>query len=66
LSFGSRGTAFEIEADYSTVWYALNLRPLGHRIALTLPVSGTHIVARRGGMLQGGADPRREGVARGD
>ena len=66
LSFGSRGTAFEIEADYSTVWYALNLRPLGHRIALTLPVSGTHIIARRSGMLQGGADPRREGVARGD
>jgi gamma-glutamyltranspeptidase/glutathione hydrolase len=66
LSFGSRGTAFEIEADYATVWYALNLRPLGHRIALTLPVSGTHIVRRRGGMLEGGADPRREGLAKGD
>jgi len=66
LSFGSRGTAFEIEAGSSTVWYALNLRPLGHRIALTLPVSGTHIIVRRGGLLEGGADPRREGVARGD
>jgi gamma-glutamyltranspeptidase/glutathione hydrolase len=66
ISFGSRGTAFEIEADYATVWYALNLRPLGHRIALTLPVSGTHIIRRRGGMLEGGADPRREGLAKGD
>jgi gamma-glutamyltranspeptidase/glutathione hydrolase len=65
-SFGSRGKAFEIEADYSTVWYALNLRPLGHRIALTLPVSGTQIVLRRGGVLEGGADPRREGLAKGD
>jgi gamma-glutamyltranspeptidase len=29
--------------------------------------SGTHIIVLRGdGVLEGGADPRREGVARGD
>jgi gamma-glutamyltranspeptidase/glutathione hydrolase len=66
INFGSRGSTFEIEADYPAVWHALNLRPFGHRIQLTLPVSGTHIIVRRGGLLEGGADPRREGVARGD
>ena len=28
--------------------------------------SGTHVLARRNGRIEGGADPRREGVALGD
>jgi gamma-glutamyltranspeptidase/glutathione hydrolase len=31
-----------------------------------LMTSGLHIVTRRNGILEGGADPRREGVAVGD
>jgi len=34
-------------------------------VSADLLTSGTHIiVVRKGGMLEGGADPRREGVAR--
>ena len=51
----------------STIWQALRLKPLGHRIDFDLMTSGTQIVVRRGpDRLEGGADPRREGVALGD
>jgi gamma-glutamyltranspeptidase/glutathione hydrolase len=51
----------------TTLWQALRLKPRGHRIDFDEMTSGTHIVVRRGpGMLEGGADPRREGVALGD
>jgi gamma-glutamyltranspeptidase/glutathione hydrolase len=80
-NFGSRGRAFELESTAasaydvltrpwawrSTLWQALRLKPLGHRIDFDLMTSGTHIVVRRGpNHLEGGADPRREGVALGD
>jgi len=80
-NFGSRGRAFELEATTasaydviarpwalsSTLWQALRLKPLGHRIDFDLMTSGTQIVVRRGpNHLEGGADPRREGVALGD
>ena len=80
-NFGSRGRGFELEATAvsvydvltrpwawrSTIWQALRLKPLGHRIDFDLMTSGTHIVVRRGpNHLEGGADPRREGVALGD
>jgi gamma-glutamyltranspeptidase/glutathione hydrolase len=68
LNFGSRGGPFEIEIDQrSALWHALKMKPYGHRISADLLNSGTHvIVLRRDGLLEGGADPRREGVARGD
>lgn len=80
-NFGSRGRAFELESTTasaydvvtrpwafgSTLWQALRLKPLGHRIDFDLMTSGTHIIVRRGpSHLEGGADPRREGVALGD
>lgn len=80
-NFGSQGRAFELESTTasaydvltrpwawgSTIWQALRLKPLGHRIDFDLMTSGTHIVVRRGpSHLEGGADPRREGVALGD
>jgi gamma-glutamyltranspeptidase/glutathione hydrolase len=67
-NFGSRGSAFEIELDRpGTIWPALVLKGKGHRIAPDVLTSGTHVIVLRGdGLLEGGADPRREGVARGD
>ena len=80
-NFGSRGGAFELEpltmardraiwrpwSWRTTLWPALRLKPLGHRIDFDEMTSGTHIVVRRGpDHLEGGADPRREGVALGD
>lgn len=79
-NFGHRGQAFEIEYDPSlattsvfqpwstvpSVWRGIRLRALGHRVRPDLMTSGLHIVEKRGGILYGGADPRREGVARGE
>ena len=51
----------------TTLWQALQLKSRGHRIEFDDMTSGTHIVVRRGpGQLEGGADPRREGVVLGD
>ena len=68
MNFGSRGGPFEIEIDHgSAIWHALKMKPFGHRVSADLLTSGTHvIVVRKDGTLEGGADPRREGVARGD
>ena len=79
-NFGSRGGAFEIELDPSfswdallrpwvsrpTLWYALAMRAYGHAVTPDFLTSGLHVVARRGDRWLGAADPRREGVARGD
>jgi gamma-glutamyltranspeptidase / glutathione hydrolase len=80
INFGSRGRRFELEFDASVatadfpwplkhkpaVWHAIRLKPFGHRIRPDLMTSGLHIIVRRGNTLEGAADPRREGVARGD
>lgn len=68
MNFGSRGGAFEIEIDHGqAVWHALKMKPYGHRVSADLLTSGTHVIVVRGdGRLEGGADPRREGVALGD
>ena len=80
-NFGSRGGALELEPFAAagdralwrpwnwptTLWPALRLKPLGHRIVFDEMTSGTHIIVRRGSdRLEGGSDPRREGVALGD
>jgi gamma-glutamyltranspeptidase/glutathione hydrolase len=68
MNFGSRGHVFEIEVGHrAALWRALNLKPYGHQISAKLMHSGTHVIVVRGdGRLEGGADPRGEGVARGD
>ncbi len=65
-NFGSRGSAFEIEYGWSALWPALALKGYGHEISPGLLYSGLHIIVMRDGRLEGGADPRREGVALGD
>jgi gamma-glutamyltranspeptidase len=68
MNFGSRGGPFEIEVDHrSALWHALKVRPYGHRVSADFMESGTHVIVRRPDKtLEGGADPRREGVARGE
>ncbi|MGD9830255.1 MAG: gamma-glutamyltransferase [Hyphomicrobiaceae bacterium] len=66
VNFGSRNGPFEVEHGRDGPWLALKMRALGHEVTPSFLVSGTHIVVRRGGRLEGGADPRREGVARGE
>jgi gamma-glutamyltranspeptidase/glutathione hydrolase len=68
MNFGSLGGPLGMEVDHrSALWHALKVRPYGHRISADFLNSGTHvIVIRQGRGLEGGADPRREGVARGD
>ena len=65
-NFGSRGGAFEVELGPDTIWQGLKVKPYGHTIAPDLMTSGTHIIIKdRHGSLTGAADPRREGIARG-
>jgi gamma-glutamyltranspeptidase/glutathione hydrolase len=68
MNFGSRGGPFEVEVgSRGALWNALAMRPYGHRISADGLESGTHaIVVRAPGRLEGGADPRREGVVRGE
>jgi len=66
LNFGSQGAALELETELPAVPLALTLRPLGHPIIVAPMNSGVHIVTRRDGRLEGGADARREGAALGD
>lgn len=65
-NFGSTGQTVELEYGWSTIWQALMLTSYGHAITPDLMNSGLHVVARRNGVLEGSADPRREGVALGD
>ncbi|MGQ0674129.1 MAG: gamma-glutamyltransferase [Hyphomicrobium sp.] len=65
-NFGSQGGPIELELAWKSVGSAFRMRGLGHSIEPDLLNSGIHIVARRNGRLEGGADPRREGAALGD
>jgi gamma-glutamyltranspeptidase/glutathione hydrolase len=68
MNFGSLGGPFEVEVTHrAAIWHALTMRPYGHRISAIPQESGAHaIVVRPGKGLEGGADPRREGTARGE
>ena len=65
-NFGDRGYGFELEYDWGAVARLLRLLQLGHKITPVRMTSGLHILVRRDGRIEGGADPRREGVALGD
>ncbi len=66
INFGSRRLDFEIELSEAAIWHGLKVKALGHRVRPDLMTSGLHIIVVREGQLEGGADPRREGVALGD
>jgi len=65
-NFGSEGGPFLIEVGYPAFWTAEMLRAEGHQVQSEVMTSGVHTIVRRDGVLRGGADPRREGVALGD
>ena len=66
VNFGSNGRQFLLETGVE--WDALEaaLRAKGHDVKRMDLTSGLHIVAVGPDGLEGGADPRREGIALGD
>jgi gamma-glutamyltranspeptidase / glutathione hydrolase len=64
-NFGSRNGPLEIEAGSSLAPLAKPLAARGHVVELLTLTSGAHGVERVPGGWRGGADPRREGVAKG-
>lgn len=65
INFGSQGKSFQLEIGWRAIGPAFSMVGYGQNVDFALMNSGTHIVVRRDGRLEGGADPRREGVALG-
>lgn len=59
----NRNGATELEAGTALEAMAPALEALGHEVAVKPLVSGLHAVRVRASSLEGGADPRREGLA---
>jgi gamma-glutamyltranspeptidase/glutathione hydrolase len=65
-NFGSRGGPFEMEYSADTLSPAFDMTAYGQAVKREVMTSGAHTIMRRNGLLEGGSDPRREGVALGD
>jgi gamma-glutamyltranspeptidase/glutathione hydrolase len=65
-NYGSRNGPTELELGSSVAELAPKLRVLGHDVALVELTSGVQAIQRTARGWRGAADPRREGVARGD
>jgi gamma-glutamyltranspeptidase / glutathione hydrolase len=65
-NFGSEGGPFEIEYSPETLSLGFNMTSYGHAVTRVVMTSGINTIERRDGHPEGGADPRREGVAVGD
>ncbi len=65
-NFGSRNGPTELEQNTAAASWAEPLRALGHEVRLIDMTSGVHGIMRTRNGWSGGADPRREGVAKGD
>ncbi|MGQ0675241.1 MAG: gamma-glutamyltransferase [Rhodospirillales bacterium] len=65
-NFGNRGGTTELEKGTAVEALRPALEAMGHKISVIPFVSGLHAIAPTPAGLSGGADPRREGVARGD
>ena len=65
-NFGSRNGPTELERDTAAAGWAEPLRALGHEVRLIDMTSGVHGIQRTRAGWSGGADPRREGVAKGE
>ncbi len=65
-NFGSRNGPTELERGTAAANWAEPLRALGHEVRLIEMTSGVHGIQRTRAGWSGGADPRREGMAKGD
>jgi len=65
-NFGSRNRATEIEEGSALAQQQSALEAMGHSVTLLPFPSGLHAIVVTPDGLEGGADPRREGVARGE
>ena len=64
-NFGSRNGPTEIEKGTELEGVAAALKAMGHNVAVIDMTSGLQGIRRVKGGWEGGADPRREGIARG-
>ncbi len=62
----NRGGTTDLEEGTRAASFAAELRERGHEVAVRGLTSGLHAIMIRDGERLGGADPRREGVVRGD
>ena len=65
-NFGSRNGPTELERGTAAASWAEPLRALGHEVRLIEMTSGAQGIQRTRDGWSGGADPRREGMAKGD
>ena len=65
-NFGSRNGPTELERGTAAAAWAASLKALGHEVRLIDMTSGLHGIERTRDGWSGGADPRREGAAKGD
>jgi gamma-glutamyltranspeptidase/glutathione hydrolase len=65
-NFGSRNGPTEVERGTTYELLGAPLRERGHEVQAIEFTSGLHLIERVKGGWRGGADPRREGAARGD
>ncbi len=65
-NFGSRNGPTELERGTAYELLAAQLRERGHEVVAIDFTSGLHLIERVKDGWRGGADPRREGVPRGD
>jgi gamma-glutamyltranspeptidase/glutathione hydrolase len=63
---GSRNGPTELERGTTAVALEPKLRALGHETSVFEDASGVHAIVRTKTGWIGGADPRREGTAKGD
>jgi gamma-glutamyltranspeptidase / glutathione hydrolase len=66
VNFGSTEDTFLLEAGEQWDPLATAMEALGHKVRRMPLTSGLHIIAVGPDGLEGGADPRREGIALGD
>jgi gamma-glutamyltranspeptidase/glutathione hydrolase len=65
-NFGSRNGPTELERGTAAAALKEKLDALGHESILTESNGGAHVIVRTRNGWQGGADPRRDGIVRGE
>ena len=65
-NFGNRNGPTELERGTAAAGWARPLRALGHEVRIIDMTSGVQAIERTRDGWSGGADPRREGMAKGD